>query len=592
MGVGRTFAALAVIATTATLAACVAQPVVVENSTVAVAVSAPFTSYNPATTFGATAVNEELAYATNSNFFSYDNRQRLVADTSFGSVEQLSASPLTVKYTIRDGVTWSDGTDVDAADLLLAWAAGSGAFNTPGFDVRKYRSPRGVLSPKLPKDAVWFDTEGRSGLRNVTALPVIGDDDRSITLSYATYFVDWQQAFAVGLPAHVVAREALGIPSAAKAKDAVVDAIEAHDSATLASLSRSSNTAFNLSRGAIDPALLVGDGPYSVQKVAGTAVTLRANRRYTGDHAPQFETVVVRVIPTAKAQLAALGTGAVDVITPPATAATATALLQLPKVTVATGYDGGFEHLDLQFAQGRNGAFDDPRIRRAFLKVVPRQQIVDGVAGAVQEEAVPRSSFVFFPETDAYDAAVAGNGSAAYDVVDVPGARALLAAAGERAPTVCILFDPANPQRVAEFRLIRTSAARAGFSVTNCSRADWESRLGVKGAYDASLFTWRSTSAAVTEVTGRLHSGAAENYNHYANPATDALLTTLAQTSEPAAQNELLTEIDHRLFADDYGLPLYQLPALTAFRTTVAGVSRSPFSPGVFWNIWDWRPAS
>jgi peptide/nickel transport system substrate-binding protein len=127
--------------------------------------------------------------------------------------------------------------------------------------------------------------------------------------------------------------------------------------------------------------------------------------------------------------------------------------------------------------------------------------------------------------------------------------------------------------------------------VTDCSSTNWASELGTKGAYDASLFGWKSTSSAVTAPTARLHSGeSSENYNFYASPVTDKLLDTLSHTTDAAGQTELLTEIDRQLFTDGYGLPLFQLPSLTAFRTTVTGIQRSPFAPGVFWNIWEWRP--
>ena len=36
---------------------------------------------------------------------------------------------MTITYTINEGVTWSDGTPVDAVDLLLQWAALSEVFN-------------------------------------------------------------------------------------------------------------------------------------------------------------------------------------------------------------------------------------------------------------------------------------------------------------------------------------------------------------------------------------------------------------------------------------------------------------------------------
>jgi peptide/nickel transport system substrate-binding protein len=590
MRVRRASAILAIVAIAAVLAGCTTGAPV-SGSTVTVGVNQPFTSYNPATGYGSTAVNQQVAYATNSGFEYYDDHSRLVADTSFGTVRRISTSPLRVRYTIDAGVKWSDGTPVDAADLLLAWAATSGALNTRGFDPTPYTQANGALAPDFPKDVVWFDGRTAGGRQYAASPPTIGSDGRSITLDYGGYFADWRSAFTVGLPAHVVAEKALGIASATKAKAAVIEAITRGSTTELAALSRVWNSGFNVSAGGIDASLLVGDGPYAVSSVAGDgSVTLRANPRYTGDNRPSIQKVVVRPVSSATKAIAGLADGSLDVITPPATAGTVKALLNLRKITVASGYDASFEHLDLQFAKSRSGYFDDPLVREAFLKVVPRTQIVDRVTGEIQEEGAPRSSFVQFPGTDAYAKAVAHNGSSAYAAVDIAGAEALLRQAGVSAPTVCILFDPTNSRRVTEFDLIRASAAKAGFVVTDCSSPDWASRLGVAGAYDASLSGWSSASPAVTTELARLHSGDSRNDDFYASEITDGLLGTLATATTGAKRQRILDDIDRQLFDDAYGLPLYQLPSITAFRTTVGGVSRSPFAPGVFWNIWEWRP--
>ncbi|WP_336493104.1 hypothetical protein, partial [Methylobacterium nigriterrae] len=86
-------------------------------------------------------------------------------------------------------------------------------------------------------------------------------------------------------------------------------------------------------------------------------------------------------------------------------------------------------------------------VREAFLKVVPRQQILDELIKPLQKDARLRSSQVFLPGSDGYARAVKVNGSAGYARVDVSEARALLAKAKVAGPQVCILFDPSNPRR-------------------------------------------------------------------------------------------------------------------------------------------------
>jgi peptide/nickel transport system substrate-binding protein len=594
MKAGRA-AAVAVLAVLAmTVAACTSAPRVVKHSAVVIAVADPFTSSNAQTSFGATTTNEEIVYATNSNFVYHDDNSQLHADTSFGTVRGLSSSPLRVNYAVNPGVKWSDGVGVSNADLLLAWAAGSGALNTTGFDPRKYVSADGRFSATFPKDAVWFDDRTPSGLQYAKAQPTLGANHRSITLDYDSFYIGWKSALEIGLPAHIVAEKAFGLTSATEANAELVAAITTNDTPKLAALSRVWNSAFNVTAGKLDPALAVGDGPYKISALhPDGSVTLTANKLYSGTHRPRIATITTRVLANTKTQVAALNAGAVDVITPPATAATVKALINLKKITISSGYDASFEHLDLQFSHSKSGTFDNPVLRAAFLKAVPRAQIVNQIAGSIQEETSPRASFMLFPGTAEYAAAIEDNGSQAYETVDVPGASALLKSVKAHHPTVCILFDSTNPIRAAEYALIKASEDRAGFNVTNCSTSKWLSRLGKPGAYDASIFAWRSTSSAVTMATPRLHSGTlGQNYNFYSSAVTDKLLDTLAQTTGSAQQNEIMTEIDRQLYSDGYGLPLFQLPTLTAYRTTVTGIKRSPFAPGVFWNIWDWRPTA
>ena len=55
----------------------------------------------------------------------YDADLNLINNDQFGTCTVESLDPLTVTYRINEGVTWSDGTQIDAADMLLLWARSS-----------------------------------------------------------------------------------------------------------------------------------------------------------------------------------------------------------------------------------------------------------------------------------------------------------------------------------------------------------------------------------------------------------------------------------------------------------------------------------
>ncbi len=585
-------AVAAVVVSVLILSGCTSQQVA-KGSTVTVAASQAFFSYNPKTSYGNATANSNIVDATNSQFNYYDNTPKLVEDDSFGSYRVISRDPFTVKYTIKAGVKWSDGTAVDASDLLLAWAANSGVLNTKDFDNSAYVDQEtGRYDRDFPAGVVHFDGFSGNGLQLVTKTPVIGDRGRSLTLSYDRFFVDWQLVFGVGLPAHIVAKKALGISDTQKAKDALIAAIRTDDTTRLAKIARFWDTGFNFTAMPKDRSLLVSTGPYTITGlVANDHVTLTANPEYTGAHRPKFETVTIRFITDPLAAVEAFRTGQVDVVAPQPTEDVTKELVKAKNATILSGSDGAYEHLDLQFDHSKNGLFGNPLVRQAFLKTVPRQQILDRLVVPLQEDAVVRSSQVFLPGSVGYAASVKRNGSRAYNTVDIDGAKALLARAGVTDPQVCILFDPSNPRRVAEFTLIQASAAGAGFAVTDCSSPDWLQLLGTDGAYDASLYALRPSNLAVTGAVAAFRSNSpVTNLSFYSNPQVDELIERLDATFDASAQTALLTKIDSIVWSDAYGLPLYQFPSVTAFDDRVSGIAPSPLTPNLLWNIWAWKP--
>ncbi len=585
--------AIGVLAISVLLAGCTPSPLVA-GSAVAVAVTDAFTSVNPDTSYGRSSqTNADIALMTSTGFGYADAAGATVMDTSFGTARVIGRAPLTVTYTVNPGVDWSDGTAIDASDLMLAWAADSGALNTPKFDDSPYvDASTGQYTGAFPTGVVFFDGSIGSGLEKATRTPVLGSDGRSITVVFDSFIPNWSTVLEPGRPAHVLAELALhskaGDPAAAKA--AVLAAIQKDDRTRLHAMAGFWDRAYDLSSTPEDRRLLVSSGPYSISKISTARVVLTANPRYSGSRQPSFETVTLRVSPDPLETAKLLASGEVDIATPEPGAATTKALASVTGLTLTTGTEARYEHLDLQFADGRNSTFDDERVRRAFLDVVPRRQLATQFGGGAGAELL--DSFVVRPSANGYVQTIAKNGSASYASVDVAGARKLLTQAGVTSPEVCVLYDPSNPRRVSEFRVIQQSAARAGFVVTDCSSSDWEGLLGTPGSYDAALFAWDTTRLGPTTQASVFRSDTAlANYNHYQDPASDALIAQLTATDDPAQQTALLAKLDARIWASAYGVPLYAYPTLTAVDARVSGVTRSPLAASVFWDAWAWKPA-
>jgi peptide/nickel transport system substrate-binding protein len=546
------------------------------GGTITVAEVNELTAFTSSTSATNLDMNGKYIGYTRSGFFYLDDKLNIVPDKSFGTVEKTSDDPLTVKYTLAKTATWSDGTPVTADDLLLAWAIQSGYFNDSTLDA----------DGKVTSGTTYFDYAGDTSGLGLADRPVVGDDNTSITLTYSEPYADWQLVNPIDAPAHVVADHAnvsladlsnafLTAPRGDAAKP--VDA-----NATIKAAADFWNTGFDATSLPTDKSLYLSSSAFVLDAwTPKESITLVKNPEYKGDLKPKVDKIVVRFIGDAQAQVTALKNGEVDIINPQASADTIKSLEALKNVTTLTGNQFSYDHLDLSF---NTKVFKDPKVREAFLKVVPRQQILDAIVTPQNPDATLDDSHLYFPGTDGYNATIKVNGASAFDKVDIDGAKALLAGAK---PEVRVLYNTKNPNRVASFQALQASAEQAGFKVIDAGAENWGSLLG-SGTYDASIFGWISSGVGVAGVPQIFGSKGGGNYSGYANAQVDELANQLQTTLDKADQDAIQVKIDTLLWQDFYGVPLFVAPGVMAHSNNVTGVVYYPGQAGVGWNYWEW----
>jgi peptide/nickel transport system substrate-binding protein len=365
------------------------------------------------------------------------------------------------------------------------------------------------------------------------------------------------------------------------------------------------STDFNYTELPEDEGLYLSSGAYVMSEfVEDQYMTLEKNENYTGDLAAQIETVTIRWNGDPLAQVQALQNGELDLISPQSTADVLEALQAIEGLEVETSDEGTYEHVDLDQTDGPfsaaaygGDAEKAKLVRQAFLKTLPRQQIIDALIKPLNENAELRSSYTTVPGSPAYDTIVAGKGmDVVYGEVDIAGAQALLAQAGVATPIeVKLLFDPENTRRQNEYTLIAESAAQAGFTVVPYQvQTDWGTDLSnAQSFYDASLFGWQSQSTAVTESEANYRTGGGNNYYGYSNPQVDALYDELQVTTDEARQAEINTEIEALLVDDAFGVTIFQFPGVTAWNPeAISGISKISISPTIFAGFWNWEPGT
>ncbi len=576
-------------------------------------------SLNANTGHGNSTYNADPLYIMNGpGLFYYNDKNELVNNDSFGTCTLDSLDPLTVTYKINDGVQWSDGVPVTAADILLSWASSSGLYNTTEAEY----DDEGNLKPSK---GIAFDSSS-PGSALITDFPKISDDGSSITFTYSKFYVDYDVNLGIGVPAHVVAMEALGEDDAATATKDMVKLFEetlgkvkdapADQTKQLKAIADFWNTGFDTTQMPDDPALYVSNGAYTLTDwKKDTYMTFEANPDYNWGPKPQVKTIIWTYAPNPTGAVQSLQNGDLDIINPQATADVKTSLDKLQDQGIKTiAIDGAtYEHVDLVFDNG--GPFDPASyggdadkakaVRLAFLHTIPRQAIIDNIIKPLNPDVQLRQSFMLFPGQPGYDKMVAENGSDAWANAGsddaIAKAKDLLEQAGVKTPIdVRMLYADKNDRRAQEYQLIAASAAKAGFKVEDGKNTNWGSMLSNNKLYDASLFAWQATSTGVGQNPPNYlgedkdlgTKWGINNFGHFNNDTVNQTMQDLNTQKDPDKQFQDMLETEKQLWANGFGTLLYQYPDIVGYNSnTVTGVGDAPLSPTFLWNLWEWKAA-
>ncbi|GAA4797528.1 ABC transporter family substrate-binding protein [Rothia endophytica] len=543
------------------------------SKSASIAITNVFSSLNTDTAEGNSDTNGIISAMTTRGFYSITDEFDIRHNDWFGSYDMTEEGEgMKVAYKVNDDQKWSDGNDIDKGDLLLAWAAYSGYFNGEG-----------------EEGVTFFDYAGETAGLGEAGMPELGEDGRSITFSYPKAFADWESAFNITTPAHVVA-ELAGLDEETLV-ETIQNATPGEENENLQKIADAWNTGFNTTTMPDNEALTVGNGPYLVTDVVeNQSITLTANENYQGDTKPAIGEVVLRVNGDASSQVQALKNGEVDAVAPQASVDTVSQLQELENTTTTVQPDQSYDHLDLNMVSG--GVFEDKDVREAFLLTVPRQQILDSLIKPMDPEAeVLNSQLYVASDTENYDDAVAQNNSDMYPSDDMDAniekAKELL---DGKTPTVRILYNTANPNRVNSFAMIQESASKAGFDVVDAGTEQWSSLLptGKDGGYDASIFGWVSSGIGNSSLGQIFKEGSPSNFNSYSNDIVNANADEIMVTLDQARIEELKKEADGEIFKDAYGLPLFQSIAVTSYNSDLTGVKPKPGQQPLTWNIEEW----
>lgn len=583
------------------------------RSTVVMMETSAMTSLNSGTPDTNLVTNSDVGYLTGIGFVYYDNKPNLVRNTKFGHFEVTKKTPtdFQVKYTVNKGQVWSDGTAIDAVDLLLSHVLNSG----------KYSIAAGLGDPSGGKSS--FDSVGYGGSYDghIVGSPVLSADHMSLTLKYDSFQPEWEILGPGPSPVHALelmvdGKKALGTSAAnAAAKAQFLKDFTSKNTTRLKKMGEIWSNGYNIKtvNSSTNPLLLVANGAFKVASaVADQSVTMVRNTKYTSGPAMAktnpINKIIFSFIADGSPSYQALRNGDIDIYDGQPDAAGVAQLKAIRSATVYGGVSMTYEHVDLRVGAvpGATTAYAGPfagtsqkaeDLRTAFLLALPRDGILESQVKPFSPNGVVMSSHFTLPGQTGYSTITASSGvsqfTAGTQADRTAKALALVkkyfptASATNSAVDINFLFK-GSQRRIDENKLIAAEEAKAGFKVSTTPNAAWSTNLD-NVSYDAAMFAWAPSSTSQTGTNANFLTDGGNNHSGWGTAELDKVLHGLEAYLTPAQITAKYLAAEKIINANAWTLPLYQWPTTIAANTALKGVKSAPLTPNVVWNFWEWH---
>jgi peptide/nickel transport system substrate-binding protein len=310
----------------------------------------------------------------------------------------------------------------------------------------------------------------------------------------------------------------------------------------------------------------IGTGPFKfVEYRPGDQLVMERNPDYFLPGVPKLDRVVIRIIPEFTTSVAALESGAVDVVfdlPPEQMEALAKSTVARVEEVQAGRWQGIIWNCEMK-------PFDDPRVRRAFNKLIDKQAIADiSMFGHASPTLTPIPPYhPYFRK----DIPIGG--------ADIPGAKKLLAEAGIAPGWELEMYVPgSNPPRERLATAFRDVAKQVGINVQLrlVPPDKFFAEMEGKVLFSADGFFGRATPDLM--VYPWYHSTGSWNNTlwHYKNPDVDKVLDAARTTGDTVQQAKLYGQFQEMVIDDGPGSVIYVQNLACGFSNKVHDVGVSP----------------
>jgi peptide/nickel transport system substrate-binding protein len=465
-----------------------------------------------------------------------------------------------ITYTLNDKAVWSDGTPINADDFVYTWKSQHSADPDQG-------GCAGVLS-----------TNGYANISDVKG----SDDGKTITVTFAQPYSDWQALFSPLYPAHLMDN-----PDPVKRCETFTNGWAIADGV---------------------PSDISG-GPWQLKKenidVGSQVVVLTPNPKWWGDK-PKLDQVVIQGIgndPTTAVQ--GLQNKELGVIYPQPQLDLVNQIEKLkPNVTSKVTFGLSFEHLDFNT---KDKHLADPNVRKAFAMALDRQEIVDQTVAQFSSDAQVLDNRLYVNNQPEYK----DNAPEDYKAQNTDKAKQLLEQSGYKLGPDGIYTHPQrgrlkiqidttanNPLRQTTIEVMIPQLKKAGIEATFNANPDIfagaEKPTSLEaGGFQAALFAWVSTPfvSANQSIYYSPANGLGQNYSRIGTPEIDQLLGKMVSEPDPKKSADLANQVDQKLWDQMATLPLYQKPTFIAHQSNIQNVEDNASQAGPLWNSEQWALA-
>jgi len=579
------------------------------RSTIVIHDTNSLTSFNSGQPDTNLTINGKVGNLTGIGFYYINDQKNVVRNTTFGNfkIVKNNATDFRISYTVNKGLVWSDGTPINAEDLLMSHVLSSNTYSKAA----GLGDPDGDATPA-------FDSNGYGGTYsdNIVGEPTISADKMTLTLQFKQKIANWDLYGPGPSPVHTLVLLAEGkkglqsVKDNEAARDRFVAAYKSKNTAVLKSIGKVWSEAYDVTQvdANTNPLLWVGNGGFTVDSaVTKSSVTLKVNPKYNSGPklSGTIDTVIFKFIADGTAAAQALANGELDIYSGQPTADAVAALKKVTSVNLIGGINACYEHWDTRVgnAPGQpdyNGIFKGhggkgADLRRAFLLSIPREEINEKLIKPINPNAPILGSTFIAPGFEGYDRLVANNGSGFYvgsqDALNAKASRLLKKHYPSASPSnpvkVNVLVPGNNPRRAAEFALAKANALKVGFDLVGDVQASWSPKIQLS-TYDAQFFAYCPSAVTQAGSNANFQVGGGNNRNGINLPQLDTILNKLQLPMDNRTFISTIIQAERIINAEGLTSGVFLHPAVTAVNKNLKGIKPSPLSDDVVWNWWEW----